>query len=451
MHGYHPSHQTGRSDQLAAKKAILISNKFPFPANDGKKTVLVGFLHYLTDRFGNDNVTYVVIGKQDQASMPAMPCKTIWISPPRRLSQVWHLLTNIVNPRGKSLQESITFSAAIQTKLDRLVRETTPALLLFDTLRIGQYFESKTYTGCQRILYMDDLFYLRFRRMLDVSATQGAALDVTGTFSAFLPRFAQAFLRIGFLRDTFLRIEINRVERRELSSPALYDRCLLINPNEVELLKTRSRNNNVYPVKPVLALNPCPRPRNYQGAPVFLMFGSLRHPVYRASVIHFLNVAMKETVRSLPSAKIIIIGDGADSEVEGLCNLYRDNIELAGFVENIDSLFSSACALLVPLLTAGGLKLKTLTALYYGLPIIATDNGVDGIPLQDTLDFIRENDITRFPIHMRKLCDVQFNKTLSENTSKAFVGNYAKERVYEEYDDLFGINHGKLFTLPRDA
>lgn len=436
---------------MAAQKVILISNKFPFPANDGKKTVLAGFLHYFIDRLGDDKVIYVVIGKQDHSSMPAVTCKTVCISPPHRLSQVWHLLTNIVNPRGKSLQESITFSTAIQAKLDRLIKETTPALLLFDTLRIGQYFEAKTYTGCQRILYMDDLFYLRFRRMLDVSATQGATLDVTGTFSAFLPRFAQALLRIGLIRDAFLRIEINRVERRELNSPTLYDRCLLINPNEVELLKTRSGCGNVYPVKPVLALNPCPQPRNYQGEPTFLMFGSLRHPVYRASVIHFLSVAMKETVQSLPRVKIIIIGDGADSEVESLCNLYRDHVELAGFVENIDALFSSACALLVPLLTAGGLKLKTLTALYYGLPIIATDNGVDGIPLQDTLDFIRENDIARFPIHMRNLCDVQFNKVFSENASKAFVGNYAKERVYAEYDGLFGMNHGKLSTLPRNT
>lgn len=432
--------------QLAAQKVILISNKFPFPANDGKKTVLAGFLNYFIDRFGKDNVTYVVIGKQDQAVIPTLTCKTVWVAPPRRLSQVWHLLVNIVNPRGKSLQESLTFSAGIQVKLDSLIEETAPALLLFDTLRTGQYFEAKTRAGCQRILYMDDLFYLRFRRMLDVSATQGAALDVTGTFSAFLPRFAQAFLRIGLLRDAFLRIEINRVERRELNSPALYDRCLLINPNEVVLLKTRSENNNVYPVKPVLAPNPCVRPRNYQGAPIFLMFGSLRHPVYRASVIHFLSTAMKEVAQSLPHAKIIIIGEGADSEVENLCNLYRDHVELAGFVENIDLLFSSACALLVPLLTAGGLKLKTLTALYYGLPIIATDNGVDGIPLRDASDFIRENDITRFPVHMRKLCDIQFNKTLSENASRAFVGNYAKEHVYEEYDGLFGMNQGKLPT-----
>jgi len=434
---------------LSTHKVILISNKFPFPANDGKKTVLAGFLNYFIDRFGNDNVTYVVVGKQDQTPPPLATCKTIWVPPPNRLSQVWHLLTNIVSSRGKSLQESLTFSNAIKATLDKLIADTKPTLLVFDTLRIGQYFEEKTYVDCRRILYMDDLFYLRFRRILDVSATQRNALDVTGTFASFLPKFAQVFLQIGILRNIFLRIEIDRVERRELRAPTLFDSCLLINPNETELLKQRSSKDNVFPVKPVITLCHPLRPRNYHGSLTFLMFGSLRHPVYRASVIHFLNVAMKEIVQSLPNAKIIIIGAGADSSVERLCNLYPDHVQLAGFVEDIEPMFSSACALLAPLLTAGGLKLKTLTALQYGLPIIATDNGVDGIPLQDTIDYIRENDISRFPTQMKKLCDVQFNQAISANSSKAFANHYGKERLYQEYDDLFCAGRDNLHSLPR--
>lgn len=55
--------------------AVIISNKYPFPPDDGKKTVLAGFLAYLIDRFGRDNVLYVVIGRRNNAAQGEVICK----------------------------------------------------------------------------------------------------------------------------------------------------------------------------------------------------------------------------------------------------------------------------------------------------------------------------------------------------------------------------------------
>jgi glycosyltransferase involved in cell wall biosynthesis len=107
-----------------------------------------------------------------------------------------------------------------------------------------------------------------------------------------------------------------------------------------------------------------------------------------------------------------------------------------GFVESLDEIFSSVCALLVPLLAAGGLKLKILTALYYGLPIVATEVSVDGIPMQDGVHYIRENAIERFAAHMARLCDRSYNAVMSRNASDLFREHYSKEAVFREYDEL---------------
>ena len=82
--------------------------------------------------------------------------------------------------------------------------------------------------------------------------------------------------------------------------------------------------------------------------------------------------------------------------------------------------------------------MKALTALFYGLPIVATDSGVDGIPLQDGVDFLRENALERFSLHMARLCDPSFNGEISRNATRAFQKHYSKERVYEDYDAIFG-------------
>ena len=95
---------------------------------------------------------------------------------------------------------------------------------------------------------------------------------------------------------------------------------------------------------------------------------------------------------------VLIVGAGAGSEISRLCSRFGRHVEIAGFVDRLDDVFSTACALVVPLLAAGGLKLKILTALYYGLPILATEASVDGITMQDGIHFLRENAIRVFKL-----------------------------------------------------
>ena len=419
--------------------ALIISNKYPFPSDDGKKTVLAGFLAYLCDRLGRENVTYVVIGRQSATELPQQLCRTCWIDPPGRAAQVWHLAQSVAGIDDRSMQEALTYSHRVRRELEDLVRTLNPGLVVLDTLRVGQYFWSSRAPGLRRILYMDDLFSLRFRRMAGMSEDdREVRFNPAGTFSSSLPRIAQAVIRFGPLQRLLFRMESAKMDRRELGSVARFDQCLLINPNEAQLLREQCPGGPIFPVKPVLFTEPCPVPRRFDGTPLFLLFGSLRHPVYRASVVRFLERGMDGVLHRVPSAKICIVGGGADSEIQTLCRRFGSQVEIRGFVENLDAAFSTACALLVPLLAAGGLKLKILTALYYGLPIVSTDAGVDGIPLEDGRHFLRENALEHFAVPMARLCDVSYNQGMSRNASLLFREHYSKERIYADYDELIG-------------
>ena len=100
---------------------------------------------------------------------------------------------------------------------------------------------------------------------------------------------------------------------------------------------------------------------------------------------------------------------------------------------------SSACALLVPLLFGGGLRLKMVTALYHGLPVISTDHGISGLDLRDGEGVVQENDLRKFPVHMKRLLDLKANRALSTSAAKAFAQHYSREVIYAEYDALFGL------------
>jgi len=422
------------------KRVLLVSTKYPLPTDDGKKTVLAGFLFYLVDRLGGDNVTYVVVGRNEQELPAPPPCRTIWIEPPGRLTQTWNALRSLCGRDEKSLQEALTYAPRIERQLSDLVDQIKPNLLLLDTLRMGQYFWNSKLADCRRVLFMDDLFYLRFRRMLEAAATDPSVrFNPAGTFAPSLPAIARKVLRITPVQNLLYRLESAKSERRELESPRHFDRCLLLNPNEARELRERCQQGSILPVEPLLDVAPSAPPRRFDGTPLFVLFGSLRHPVYRASVLRFLQRSMEDALAKIPDARIEIVGAGADDEIRAHCARFGDRVTIRGFLQNIDPLFTTACALLIPLIAPGGLKLKTLTALYYGLPIVATDSGVDGIPLRDGVDFVRENTLERFSVQMDRLRDLSFNHAVSRNATRAFQKHYSKDRVYRGYDAIFGL------------
>lgn len=421
-------------------KALLVSTKYPYPTDDGKKAVLAGFLDYLTDRLGSDNVVYVVVGRNPRHGPERAECRTVWLSPPGRLTQLWNALRSLCGLDRKSLQEALTYAPRVERELVEFVDATGPDVVLLDTIRMGQYFWERRQPNGRWVLFMDDLFYLRFRRMVNAATTDAEIrFEPAGTFAPSLPAIARRLLQISFVQNFLYRLESSKSERREVESTGKFDRCLLVNPNEARVLQARCPNAPVLPVKPLLRTGDAVPPRNFDGTPRFLLFGSLRHPVYRASVLKFLQRPIEDALRCMPSADIVIVGEGADDEIRAQCARFDGRISIHGFVSDIDALFTTACALLIPLIAPGGLKLKTLTALYYGLPIVATDSGVDGIPLRDGFDFIRENDLGGFAPHMARLTDLSLNREISRNAARAFQQHYSKERVYAEYDEIFGL------------
>lgn len=418
--------------------AILISNKYPFPCDDGKKAVITGFLEYLVERYGHGNVYYIVVSGElsVEAGLPGV--EFAWVKPPGLLAQVYGFAKSLFGASEKSFQEALTYSPRVKAELRRLVRERDAAILILDTLRTGQYFEDVLPGGIPRILYMDDLFYLRYKKILDAVKEHKITIDPAGTFASFLPAVAKRLLRIGGLQSLLFKMEMKKIERREVASISVFEKCLLINENEAQVLKKRIPGGEVGTIKPLLFRQSCKMARNYAGAPLYLMFGSLRHPVYRASVTHFLETCMDDIVRQMPDAKIRLVGGGADRNLQQLADHYHHNIEICGFIQNIDSVFSESCALLLPLLAAGGLKIKAITALYYGLPVISTDNGVNGLPLKSDTDYIGENRIENFPMHMAELRDTQLNEKISVNASHAFRKNFSREQIFVEYRKIFG-------------
>jgi len=85
------------------------------------------------------------------------------------------------------------------------------------------------------------------------------------------------------------------------------------------------------------------------------------------------------------------------------------NVKKLGFVENVEDLYRQAKVSICPLLNGTGMKIKVVEAMKFGVPVVCTLRGIDGLP-DKTCNGCRVTDDPReFAAYINTLCaDEQF-------------------------------------------
>ncbi len=418
-------------------RVALVSAVYPFPVDNGKKVVLSGILRYLRERFGPSNVHYIYVGPASEEVEASSGFQLHRVPRPNAGEQVFNLLWYTVLRRAKSIQESMLFSRRAQRQLDDLLAALNPELVIYDTLRIGQLVEGRARLGMRHVLYMDDLFSVRYGRMLEaINKNPALPLDALGGFAPIVPFPLRLVAKNRQIQRLLLRYERSLVARRERDCVCSFSSSLLISTEEVSRLRLDTQFPRIHVINPYLSLEAANR-RMYRGDPTFVLLGSLNIPHNRFSFIHFLRSQMVRIRRMIPRAKIIIVGKHAPRELYDLARNFGDAIEIRGYVEDLSTVFQSACAMIVPLLFGSGVKIKTLEALAQGLPVLATTFGVEGIMEKSGGGCLVENDLDRYPELMASLLDVGYNNAMSKAAREFIVARYGREAIFRQYDELF--------------
>lgn len=86
---------------------------------------------------------------------------------------------------------------------------------------------------------------------------------------------------------------------------------------------------------------------------------------------------------AVPHFRTIVTGKNPPPAVQALAS---DAITFTGFVESLAPLYRSARVAIVPMRVGAGVKNKTMEALQYGVPVVATTVGAEGLELRDGSD-----------------------------------------------------------------
>jgi len=419
-------------------KVLIVSSVLPFPADNGKKIVLGGFLKYFKYRYGEHSVVWLYVGnKQPEATQSNVHFHTIKL--PNSILRLLSVLRYALVDGGKSIQEAILYTNKIAIEVRSQIQAEQPDLIMLDTVRAAQYGVPDEYMN-RTVLYMEDLFSVRYQRMIDILNQAGIQkLNVLGNFISFIPAFLRIFIQNSrAIQRGLLRLEKKLIEKSELRCAKQFRLNILLNQDEATLLRKRSFQSQIAVTKPLLPRSlPNSLERRYDGNFNFVFIGGLNYAPNEVAMLTFIEKAMPLIIFRAPDFNLKIIGKNASDKLIAEVGKFSDNIQLMGFVPDLTDLLSKCCGMIVPMTFGTGIKLKTLEALSYGVPIVSTSIGVEGISVVNGTQCIIEDDLTRFPELMLSLRDIKRNEYFSREAGAFYALHYSQKQVFMEYDLMF--------------
>lgn len=417
-------------------RAVIISHMEPVPMDYGKKAVVAGVVRYLKKRFGSAHVVYVLVTTENWEVTTDYPARIIVVRHQPGLEHLVNTAKSLLTNSNRTLQESWLSSRKLTKTLQSLVSEMQPDFVFCDTVRVGQHFEHSRPQNVRYLLFLDDLFSVRYERMLTaLDKYPDVIFNALGTFKKFLPRTLHSLLQNRALQRQLLVRECNSSRVRECEITGRFDTSLLVSNEETRSLGSITQSDRVLELRPELGLGHSVR--HYQGQPIFVFLGALDVPPNEFSLILFLTQHMQEVLRCIPEVQIRIVGRAASKQLTAVSRSYGEHIKIEGFVENLDNVFEGACAMIAPLLFGSGIKIKVLDALGRGMPVISTSIGLEGIPVNSNSGCHRVDDLTEFPAAMASLLDPEANQCASAAALALYRKHYDVQVVYELYDRIF--------------
>lgn len=415
---------------------VIISAVVPEPRDSGKKVVLAGMLDYWRDRVGAENVHYVLIDE------PATDSSAMWanvhrIRSPSSAEQATSVLLRSVLTGRHTLQESTLFSPRVRDELRSVLADIGAELEIFDTVRMAQYAsQCGLRPGVRRIVYLDDLFSVRYGRMLDLLRDHPEVnFDPLGTFRARLPAIVARAADIRGSRRLLLSWERRVVARREKQVAIEFETTLLISPEEVHRLAADAPGARVRELPPTVDV--VTFERRLGPRPTFVLIGLLELAHNLDAVTAFLDECMPAVIDAMPTARVHIVGRGAPQELHARVARFGGAVSLDGFVPDLKGLLSRSTAIVVPMRFGSGIKLKLIEALAHGVPVISTPVGAEGIETGTVRGVIVERELSGFAGVMASVCEPALNAELAQAARDHYLERYSPQAAFRRYDEAF--------------
>jgi len=259
---------------------------------------------------------------------------------------------------------------------------------------------------------------------------------------------------VHFLRETREAITANdagllrkaqETKRRELAIYKQADMVLTVTADDKQaLLKEDPQLNiSVIPNIHTLPANVASRANRRD----LLFVGGFSHTPNVDAILYFCREILPLVLQQLPQARLWVVGNAPPPEIVALAS---ENVIVTGYALYLAPYLESALVSVAPLRFGSGMKGKIGEAMAWGIPVVTTTIGAEGMGLQDGVDALVADTPEDFAQRIIQLHEnPELWDSVAQNARKRVKREWSPDAVDRSLTEILaGIRADKLAAVP---
>jgi glycosyltransferase involved in cell wall biosynthesis len=232
-----------------------------------------------------------------------------------------------------------------------------------------------------------------------------------------------------------LRGEAVKLERFERATVNAFDDVVWVSREDAAAVCGDAPRHGRHHVIPI-AVDPHTNTPVRRSCPFRVTFlGGLHWPPNAEGVRWFVEHVWPRVATEAPHAVFTVIGKDAARAVRADSTA---RVDVRGYVADLRGLLAETAAFVVPLRTGAGMRVKILDAWCWGLPIVSTSVGAEGIDVVPGENILIADQSEEFADGLRRvLQDRALSGRIATNGRSTVEARYDWRRVYEAWGRIY--------------
>jgi len=397
-------------------RILFLSQVLPYPVDAGPKMRSYFVLRHLVQKHQVTLLTFVRnTDKPEYVAHLAGLCHAVHTVPMRR---------NKLRDAKFLLQSLLTQTPFLIT------RDQIPAM----TNKVRQLVNAESFDA----VHVDQLWMAQYALLAAKSAQQPRpklVLDQHNAVHLIPQRLADG--ESQFIKQKLLAREARVMTTYETDVCSRFDHVVWVTEEDRRAVAAVSGSGaNDHPPSTVIPI--CADPIQVQ--PVSLtsnkqritFLGGLHWPPNAQGIVWFAQHVLPQVRAEMPEAILTVIGKDPPAGLDG------EGIEVTGYVDDLNPYLAETSVFVVPLHAGGGMRVKILDAWSWGLPIVSTTIGAEGIEVQHQENILIADTAKTFAqAVLRVLANAALAQKLGQNGRQTIIEKYNWQTRYLAWDDVY--------------
>lgn len=403
-------------------RILYLSQLIPYPVDAGPKARIYRLLQYLVEaghqvtlaafrRDSDDSTAIEHLRRQGMTVHSVLMTRS-------RVRDAWELTRSVL--MGKSFLISRDSDISMNQLLHSLLTKQQFDIIHADQLWMAQYG-------------------LAARAMVDSTSGPKTVLDQHNAVYLIPQRLAAA--TANPVKRAFLTNESHKLARFEVEICQQFDRVVWVTEEDRSAINQLSDGQASRLADPIIPICVDPQDagpsKRQPEAKRVIFLGGMHWPPNAEGIMWFAKKVWPLVVKRDPGAMLTIIGKEPPASLSAGT---LQNVEAPGYVDDLSHYLPEAAAFIVPLHAGGGMRVKILDAWCWGIPVVSTSIGAEGLYYEDQKNLLIADDVQGFADAIIALLrNPQMAKDIGSNGRRTVEDCYDWRKVYRAWDEVYTV------------